>query len=80
MSSNDFLSGLAIGAVAVGVPLVTVGVCAANRSQRDRKLVRDVVDGMRNDPQKMLKGVEIAKSLTNMAEFRAAAKELLREG
>ena len=80
MSNNDFLSGLAIGAVAVGVPLVTVGVCAA---QRDRKLVRDVVDVMRNDPQKMLKGVEIAKSLTNMtntAELRVAAKEFLREG
>ena len=78
-SNNDFLSGMAVGGAIIGIPLITIGVCARNQASRDKRLIRAVVDETMNNPEKMLKGLELAKGLSNMTEFRVKAQEFVSE-
>ena len=78
-NNNDFLSGMAVGGAIIGIPLITIGVCARNEARRDKRLIRAVFDETMNNPEKTLKGLELGKGLSNMAEFRVKAQEFLSE-
>ena len=80
-NNNNFLSGLAFGAAAVGIPLVTVGMCASNRLNQDKKLVKAVSRKIADNPQKLLQVLEVLKELksSDAAKIRNKAKEFIND-
>ena len=78
-SNNNFLSGLAFGAAAVGIPLVTVGVCASNRLNQDKKLIKDVSRKIADNPEKVLQVLGMLKELkgSDTAKIRNKAQEFI---
>ncbi len=78
-NNNNFLSGLAFGAAVVGIPLVTVGVCASNRLNQDKKLIKDVSRKMADNPEKVFQVLGMLKELkgSDTAKIRNKAQEFI---